>query len=588
MHQTNNSRLQLHSMLKRLTKSRTFVRNFSFLMGILTLFLLLFSLTIFNQSKNILLKNFTENSRYQLEKTAETIDNHLMNTLYVANALDINHMVQCFFAYEHPETLYQSFYFQIQETLKSFLNGFSYIDSIYLYSECSNTILTAYDRITLSYFSDTNWMEQISKENDGFSYFFRAKNSSYPYLLCVVKKLTVNGYSSAIVINLNLGKISQLTDFGNDPLQEFYLISEDNRILYRNLQAELSEPISLIPELVHFKADSKQYTILTNTGDSPYTYAQLHSTGHPWHYVLITRLDSYTAQLSSSRLLFLGLFAALFIILLLISFLYAMRTSRPIQALLRMISDPQQAIGADLYNDAEIGYIAAKVTGYIQQNQALTDELSERLNLLNHARLVALQAQINPHFIFNTLDMIHIKECEALGYFHEVPKLTLSLSRLLHYGITSTDLVSLETELSFTKIYINLLKECYNQQLQIEYDLDSTALQANVPKLFIQPFVENAIFHGFSKNIDRPCLLTLSCHRTEHLYIVSVKDNGIGMTAEKLTELKQKLKEEGIPKDNIGIQNTVTRMQLLYGDMFQLEMESTPGQGTLFTLKFHT
>ena len=186
----------------------------------------------------------------------------------------------------------------------------------------------------------------------------------------------------------------------------------------------------------------------------------------------------------------------------------------------------------------------------------------------------------------NTLNMIHIQESEALGYEHRIPRLTLNLSRLLRYAIESTDLVPLETELEFTRMYMDILKERYDSNLHVIYDIANEILHTQVPKLFIQPIAENAVFHGLAENMDENSTITISCHLDGESCVVSVRDNGVGMSQEILQQLKAELKENIPLKNSIGIKNVVTRMNLLYGDAFEIEIDSLEGEGSVFTLRF--
>ena len=137
----------------------------------------------------------------------------------------------------------------------------------------------------------------------------------------------------------------------------------------------------------------------------------------------------------------------------------------------------------------EIQYISEHIVSYAQRNQELSDELTKRLNLLNDTKMLALQSQINPHFLFNTINMIYLYECDELGYQHKIPLLTLKLSRILKYAFQSTDLVSLSTELDFVKTYLALMQERYNNLFQVIYDVNPDLLSIEVPKLFIQPLI---------------------------------------------------------------------------------------------------
>ena len=576
--------------LFRLFKSRYFLKSFFLIMGSMTVVFLLFSLVTYQKSRSILENEFTASGQYRLEVTANSMDNYIMDIRYIAATLDTNKMVQAFFAFHEPDRIYDDFYGKVQENLKAYVNGYSSIDSIYLYSGCTDSILTATERNSTSYFSDVNWMEHFTEDPNGFQVFFRAKNDAFPFVLTVMKQLKAGGYDAAIVINLNLGKLSHLTEISEAPYQEIFIVSDERRILYRNRQRELTEPLDIVPELIHFNPVEASLSTLAAGGEDAYTYTQIHSKDYPWSYVMVTHLQEYTNRLSNSRAILVALFFAFFSGSVLFAFLFSLRSVRPIQNLLALLNNPQETLSKELYSDKEISYVADQITSYIQQNQALSDQLTSRLNLLNETKLLALQSQINPHFLFNTLNMIHILESEALGYDHKIPRITLNLSKLLRYAIESTDLVSLDTELKFTKMYISILQERYGNKLHVIYDIEKDTQNARVPKLFIQPIIENAIFHGLAENMDENSTLTLSCRRfitpSTDICEVMVKDNGVGMPPETLAQLRRVLDEHSGLKGSIGLKNIATRMSLLYGDAFTFSIESTEGKGSSFILRF--
>lgn len=572
--------------LSRLLKSRYFLKSFFLIMGSMTVVFLLFSMFTYQKSRSILENEFTASGQYRLEVTAQAVDNYLMDIRYIAATLDTNKMVQAFFSFKEPDLIYDDYYGKVQENLKAYVNGYSSIDSIYLYSQRSGSILTATERSSVSYFSDVNWMEHFVQEPDGFTVFSRAKNSSYPFVLCVMKQLRTSGYDAAIVINLNLGKLSHLSEISEAPYQEIFLVADDGTILYRNRQRELTEALDTVPELLNFRPQDSSFSTLVAGTDDAYTYTQIHSGAYPWSYVMVTHLQEYTNRLSNSRAILTALFFALFFASLLFAFLFSLRSVRPIQNLLALLQNPQETLSKELYSDKEIGYVADRITSYIQQNQTLSDELTSRLNLLNETKLLALQSQINPHFLFNTLNMIHILESEAMGYDHKIPRITLNLSKLLRYAIESTDLVTLDTEIKFTKLYISILQERYGNKLHVVYDIENGTLGARVPKLFIQPIIENAIFHGLAENMDENSTLTLCCCRNEDSCQVTIRDNGVGMQEETLEQLRRILEEQNGLKGSIGLKNIATRMSLLYGEAFSFTIDSKEGKGSSFTLRF--
>lgn len=571
-----------------LINSRLFLQNLLYISGIMILFFFVFATTTYKQSSEILMKEFSSSGEHQLEMTANTVDTHLKDMRYIMATLDKNKLVQAFFAYENPDKLYEEFETRIQEFLSSYINSYSSIDSIYLYSELSNSIMTANSLTNFTNLHDNGWADYIEEEiiSENILVIPRAKNNFYPYLLTLLKPLEINGYKAAIVLNINLNQVSYLANVSTDPYQEIYLISDNNQIIYRYNQQALLEPTDNFPKLSTLQDTKALTSTVVSDPSESYILTQLHSKDYPWYYVTITNLEAYTNQLSSNNTFLMLLFSALFIVTILISFLFSIRSTKPIHKLLLLLKDPHNAISNDPLVKNEIHYISEQIISYAQQNKELSDELTKRLNLLNETKLLALQSQINPHFLFNTLNMIYTYECEELGYKHKLPELTLNLSRLLRYAFQSTDLVSLDTEINFTKTYLSLMQERHNNRFQVIYDISPDTLNIKVPKLFIQPIIENSIFHGLSKSKLPNSYLKLSSAIKDGKCVIIVRDNGVGMDIQTLETLRSIADEQNPRSTSIGLKNVIIRMKLLYGDDFSITIDSIVGEGSSFTLLF--
>lgn len=577
---------RFRSVYRELISSKMFLRNLGFTGGIMLIFFAIFALTTYNQSRRILFDEFSASCRYQLEVSADAVDSHVTDMRFVIATLDQNSLVKAFFSRTTPEYLYPAYQVRIQELLAAYTNSYASIDSIYLYSEMSGTLITANAARPLSYVSDRNWMDSLDKvTNSGDILIFpRAKNDSFPYLLCIMKVLNINGHKAAIVLNLNLSNVSYLTRVEENPYTSIYLVSDDSEIIYSYHQRELTGSLDEFAKL-HTPYETRQpMSEVIADGKSPYVYAQVHSSGNRWYYVTTTDLEAYTDLLSSNSTFLTVLFMLLLLTAIGISIAFSVHSVRPIHEMMVLLDgsvQPGQSGSGD-----EVGYITQKIVSYAQQNQELSAKLTQQLNLLNQSQLLALQSQINPHFLFNTLNMIYTCECEELGYQHELPGITLSLSRLLRYAFQSTDLVSLDTELEFTKIYLELMRRRYVNRFTVVYDVAAEALSASVPKLFIQPIVENAIFHGLVDcRKEHPCL-RIVIRSADGYCTVRIIDNGNGMDEAALKKLSG-IADEPLPTGTgIGVKNVITRMRLLYAERFSMEVSSERNVGTTFVFRF--
>lgn len=566
-------------------KNTFFRKTFFMLSGIMTLFLLIFAVYTYRNSRNIIEREFIASSKYSTQVLADSTDNQMLDMRYILATLDSNDLVKIYFVSDKPGDVVSGFYARLQDYLKAYVQGYASIDSIYLYSEKKSNIITATQNTPLAYFTDKNWLEHMEDNPQVYSVFPRAKNNSFPFLVTLMKQIPSKDGENVILINIDLSKEANLLQIHNSKYQEAFLLSDDGRILYRHNQRDVSEPLSVNSYLEHFDRTVTEKSILVS-GESPYTYTQIHSASYPWSYVQITHLAEYTYKLSDSRALLLTLVGLFIFISVCIAVFFSLRSARPIQDILLFLDNPSTALTEKKVSEKEIRYIASRIVSYAQTNKELSQELNTRLSLLNETKLLALQSQINPHFLFNTLNMINLLEIEALGYNHIVPKMSLNLSKLLRYAIDSIELVTLETELTYTDIYLSILNKRYGDKLQVIKEIAAEAYPIKVPKLFIQPIIENAVFHGLSKNLHENSYLRISCQVADNLCTVKIQDNGIGMTEEVLLKLRNDVKETTNPMGSIGLKNVAVRMALLYGENFSIEIDSKEGEGSTFTLSF--
>ena len=218
--------------------------------------------------------------------------------------------------------------------------------------------------------------------------------------------------------------------------------------------------------------------------------------------------------------------------------------------------------------------------------------LTESDQLLNankrQAQYLALQNQINPHFLYNTLDSIRSEA--MMGENQTVAEMTEALATFFRYTISKVEnMVTLEEELENTKIYFLIQKHRYEDRvtLEIEYDKeDEVLLRYLLPKLTIQPVVENSILHGIERKIGSGTIrILLRC--TEKRLLIRISDNGVGMAPEVLERLNHQLNQPVFDsiqlskdKGGIAILNVNNRIHLIFGEEYGMTVYSTPGVGT--------
>ena len=205
-------------------------------------------------------------------------------------------------------------------------------------------------------------------------------------------------------------------------------------------------------------------------------------------------------------------------------------------------------------------------------------KLEEQERLLLQARMAALQNQINPHFLFNTLNSISsLVRFDPDTAREMILKLATILRRLLH----STDsFVPLREEVEFIDNYLDIEVVRFGRdKLKVVKDLDPASLEAMVPSMLLQPLVENCIKHGLSPKVDGGSI-TLRSRMIESRLVVEVEDDGVGMGSEQPFG-----QDDGLEGMGIGMANVAERLNVLYGDAAKMMIESREGGGTLIRLR---
>ena len=223
----------------------------------------------------------------------------------------------------------------------------------------------------------------------------------------------------------------------------------------------------------------------------------------------------------------------------------------------------------------------------LQKRYSSTRKSYEQEILIKQANITALQAQINPHFLYNALECIRAQAIKEGS--EEIAAVTQALSRFFRYNISSmSNLITLKEELDNVKNYMLIQQYRFKDRISIETDYDAEdteIMETLLPKLVLQPIIENSIVHGF-KDITRDAVIKIKIDKTENHVDIVISDNGTGMKLEKLNELKQRMHSqfEGMENESegngIALPNVNRRLELFFGKGYGINLYSCPGEGT--------
>ncbi|MDQ0340560.1 two-component system sensor histidine kinase YesM [Caldalkalibacillus uzonensis] len=237
----------------------------------------------------------------------------------------------------------------------------------------------------------------------------------------------------------------------------------------------------------------------------------------------------------------------------------------------------------------EIGKLAEGFNNMIEEINRLINEIYEKGLREKEAEFKALQSQINPHFIYNTLESINMLALEKDNY--QISDMVTGLGHLLRY---STDhrkkMVQIREEVAVLKSYIFIMQTRLGERLEVEWDVDEEALDFLIPKLSLQPVVENAIIHGIS-SLEEGGRVWISIIKEDNCIRCTIKDNGAGMPDKQVKAITSNLArvDNNVQtRDSIGLWNIHRRIVLLYGRRYGLTIQSQMGLGTSVVITIPT
>lgn len=221
----------------------------------------------------------------------------------------------------------------------------------------------------------------------------------------------------------------------------------------------------------------------------------------------------------------------------------------------------------------EIGYIAQEIESlFARLNESYNKNL-EQAELLKTSEIKALMSQMNPHFLYNTLETI--KWNARFSGNQEIEDIVTELGYLLHETMNQSEtLISVERELEFIKNYINIQKRRYGDKFEFVLNIQEELLPYKIPKFLLQPLIENALIHGIEPKDDSG-IIELNAWLDEKFLYFSVADDGVG-SEENIAQLDS---------DHIGIRNINHRIKLHYGPEYTLDWQSSPKEGTVVYIK---
>lgn len=430
------------------------------------------------------------------------------------------------------------------------------------------------------------------RESTGNTVLLPARDSQYlfsppvPVFTVASKHIDINtdedvgigGYTGYVIAECPVSKLAEFcgnVDMG--PGSSLYILDEANRLVHAS-SPDTAHQAAISALAARREAQGK---IRLNGETHIFVSSTLSDSG--WTILATTSYKNLTAR--SSRLLntFLVLCLVSMLIISTVTFAVSGSFTRPIRILqkaMKKAGNGDLTVRIEHHRTDEFGELNDGFNRLIDELRVLVQNISESRERENAAKYHMLQSQINPHFLYNTLDTIRMMA--VLEDKDDIASALLHLSALFRYHVReSGKLVTVKEELEQTENYLYLQKLRHQEQLKILYRIDPAALAFKMPKILLQPLLENAFAHGF-QDLERTKILTITVRKEAALICFSVHDNGRGMDARTLDALRLQLKQKmEDSRRGIGLSNVNERLRLYFSESCCLQVESQPGVGTV-------
>ncbi|WP_197073713.1 histidine kinase [Paenibacillus sp. FSL H7-0357] len=556
------------------------------LISFLLLLSFLFSLIFLQYVYRIYDRQIYEKSSEVLGMSAVSIESELKELEQLSFAVGSDEQIQdCLRKLLDYPTPYERLVLhnKIINRLVAFAGAEKYVYSMML-MDANDGVMTAGNREGVSQ-SLQDQLKQLAVEGGGSNVWYTQGSKNSLLAVRQIKSYTGSTFTldhlGTLVIRIRVERIvADSTNMASGEGQLIVVDTASNRSIYP------AEPL-LTPRELAVEVGRPEPYRTGSYAQGTYFIAKTESSYMDWTYINATPFNEMFKQITILKRMVVIVFACILLLGLLLGYRLARSIARPISKLtekMRRIEKgdldnlEEQSLGLVSRNaQDEVSQLNRTFKMMIRRIRELIDENYAKQLVIRETELKALQAQINPHFLYNTLESINW--LAKVNKQEQISEMVEALGYLLRSSIGLKDpLITLEKELSIVRSYVTIQRTRFEERLDFRMDIPADLQDALIPKLTLQPLVENAIRYALEPNIE-PCMITISVSRTSNGLDLRVADNGPGMTDQFIRDLQQgRIQTRG---EGIGLANIKERVQLVFGGEWGTEIESQPGMGTV-------
>ncbi|GGD56830.1 sensor histidine kinase [Paenibacillus nasutitermitis] len=403
-------------------------------------------------------------------------------------------------------------------------------------------------------------------------------------------------YNGVLAIEINVAELSTLwerIDLGHGGY--FFIVDSEGRYIFHPDEDQFGQPVPA------FIADSLQgdegSIIVTDESGAKHMNVWNYSPYSRWKLVVSVPMKELRLPATVVRNVVISVGGFALVLGLLMAFRIAQSITKPIKILkegMRQTERGNWQMIPKLVRKDEIGSLIQSYNKMVKRLSEMIEKVYKSELERQRAEFQALQLQINPHFLYNTLETIN---CYAvIKESNEIREIVDAMAFMLRYALhMNLNEITVANELNHVRNYLIILNHRMEHEFEIDVDIASELLLEKMVRFTLQPLIENAFEHGFRKRIAEQHRIRIHAWIDEHDFCMTVEDNGSGISAEKLAEIRSTLLSKQlsnkIPQgrlgDSIGLLNVHRRIQMAQGEQYGLSIDSYPGKGTMVTIRMY-
>ena len=365
----------------------------------------------------------------------------------------------------------------------------------------------------------------------------------------------------------------------------YYLTSQDGEMIYHPRGTELNRGLFEENSLEAEKYEDGTYEIRSNSQNETVIVGSIAYTG--WKMIGVVPESVQAANYKNFRYYVFATILVLLVMLLEGNQLVSRKISKPIRELDASVKAYEAGGKPGIYigGSSEIRHLGHSVQKSYEQIEELMDEIIQQQNERRKSELDALQSQINPHFLYNTLESITwMVEAQENG---AAVRMISELAKLLRVSLSrGKTIIPIKDELQHSRSYMNIQLARYKERFKTEFRIDKEIENYCIVKLVIQPILENAIYYGVGNmDEDDDGMIIVTGEKRDEDILITIEDNGMGMREEVLENIltdSSKVPKHG---SGVGVINVHSRIRLMFGEEYGLFIESEPDEGTKVTIR---